>query len=246
MTQTLSVLVVDDESLARIRLHDMLNDLGITQVDEASNGHLALEVIQSKQPDLVFLDIEMPGMSGLTTAQQITQLTHKPMVVFCTAYDEHALEAFGVDAIDYLLKPIQSKRLERAISKAQILKQANEVETLKDRLPGHDRHINIRRQSDLHLVSIADVLYCQAKDKYVEVVHVDGSDLIEESLVSLEQTFDGLLMRIHRNCLVNPTRLISIQRDPSGSHLASLTDYPDTLKVSRRFYSAVKDYLKQR
>lgn len=246
MTQPLRALVVDDEALARARLRDMLEDAGITVLDEASNGHLALELTNTHQPDLVFLDIEMPGLNGLDTAKQISQKPSSPMIVFCTAYDEHALDAFGVDAIDYLLKPIQSKRLERAISKAKKLKQANEVETLKDRLPGHDRHINIRRQSDLHLVSIADVLYCQAKDKYVEVVHVDGSDLIEESLVSLEQTFDGLLMRIHRNCLVNPTRLISIQRDPSGSHLASLTDYPDTLKVSRRFYSAVKDYLKQR
>lgn len=246
MTQPIRALVVDDEALARSRLHDMLEDLGIVVVGDASNGHLALELIHTHQPDLVFLDIEMPGMNGLDTAQQINQQTQAPMIVFCTAYDEHALDAFGVDAIDYLLKPIQTKRLAHAIDKAKKLKQAGEVESLKNRLPGHDRHISIRRQSNLHLVSIADVLYCQAKDKYVEVVHLGGTDLIEESLVSLEQTFGDLLMRIHRNCLVNPTRLVSIQREPGGSHTASLTDCADGLKVSRRFYATVKSHLKQR
>ena len=238
----MKVLIVDDEPLARERLGALLRDCdGVSVAGEAGDGRAALETAARLQPDVVLLDIRMPLMDGLETARHLSVLEHPPAVVFCTAYDEHALAAFDAGAVDYLVKPVRLDRLRGALERARRFGAA-EFEQLRS-APGASQqrgHLCARVRGNLVLVPVADILYLLAEDKYVVVHHAKGEVLIEEALKSLEEEFTDRFVRIHRNCLVARDRLTGLTRSAEGTIYAQLEGSTATLEVSRRNLPALR------
>ena len=238
----MKVLLVDDEPLARERLRGLLAGLpGVQLVGEASNGREAFEQAVAKRPDTVLLDIAMPVLDGLEAARYLQALEPPPAVVFCTAYDEHALAAFEARAVDYLVKPIRRERLLQALERASRL-SGERVAGLSQALGGEERrsHLCARLRGSLRLIPVEDVRYLQAEEKYTVVHHGRGEDLIEESLKSLEKEFGEQFLRIHRNCLVARDALQELRRDADGRVHAVLRDGATALEVSRRCLPALR------
>lgn len=236
----MKVVVADDEPLARERLRALLAELaGVEVVGEAANGNDALQVCAQTQPDLVLLDIAMPGIDGLEVARHLARFEPRPAVVFCTAYDAHALSAFEAAAIDYLMKPVRAERLSAALERARtfIAGRANAAPAAATQ---PRRALCARLRGSLRLVPVEDILYLQAEEKYVVVHHLRGEDLIEESLRSLEDEFSGRFIRIHRNCLIARDRLQEVRRTPAGLVQAVLRDVPQPLEISRRCVAGLK------
>ena len=239
----MKALVVDDEPLARERLAALLADVdGVEVAGEAANGLEALETAVRLKPDLVLLDIRMPVMDGLEAARHLAALESPPAVIFCTAYEEHALAAFEANAVDYLVKPIRIERLRAAIGKAQRLGPATvrRIESAAD--PARKRsHLCARVRGSLVLVPVADIDYLLAEDKYVVVHHARGEVLIEEPLTALEEEFGDRFVRIHRNCLVALAKLAGLERAADGRVLARIAGATlSTLEVSRRNLPALR------
>ena len=238
-------LVVDDESLARQRLTRLLEDMGEWKVcGEAANGEQALQQVQQLRPDLVLMDIRMPGMDGIEAARHIVQLENPPALVFATAYGDHALEAFETQAVDYLLKPIHPQRLKQALDKARRLSGV-ELEKLQKSQAGSGRtHLCARKLGNLELVPIDEVVYLQADSKYVTVCSATQQILIEESLKSLEQEFAGYLIRIHRNALVAVRAIRGLEKNVEGHCCVLLEGINERLEVSRRLLPDVRKRIK--
>lgn len=243
------ILIVDDEPPARDRLRQLLEDTGIHEVvGEAGNGHEALELAASANPDVVLLDIRMPGMDGIETAHHLNSADTPPAVVFTTAYDEYAIDAFEANAIGYVLKPVRRERLEQALAQAARLTR----EVLGDigqqaGVSGERKHICARLHDELKLIPVIDVIYFVADQKYVSVVHKDGRDLIEDSLKSLESEFSDRLVRIHRSAIVAVNAIDTLKKEEDGRTRVILRDCDtdDDLIVSRRHVANVKRRLKQ-
>ncbi len=238
-------LVVDDESLARLRLTRLLEDMGEWKVcGEAANGKQALQQVQQLRPDLVLMDIRMPGMDGLEAARHIVQLENPPALVFATAYGDHALEAFEAQAVDYLLKPIHPQRLRQALDKARRLSSA-QLEQLKNSQAGSRRtHLCARKRGNLELIPIEEVIYLQADNKYVTVCSATQQILMEESLKSLEQEFAGYFIRIHRNALVAVRAIRGLEKTAEGHSCVLLEGVDERLEVSRRLLPDVRKRIK--
>ena len=234
-------LIVDDEPLARERLAALLAEIdGVELAGEAGNGLEALEAAARVAPELVLLDIRMPVMDGLEAARHLEALEAPPAVIFCTAYEDHALAAFEANAVDYLVKPIRVERLRAAIGKAQRLGPAV-VRKIESAEPGRRRsHLCARVRGSLVLVAIADIDYLLAEDKYVVVHHAKGEVLIEEPLTALEEEFAERFVRIHRNCLVALSKLAGLDRTPDGRVLARIAGVAAPLEVSRRNLPALR------
>ena len=243
MTMAMRVLVADDEPLARERLRALLADIdGVEVVAEAADGHEALHACAEHRPDLVLLDIAMPGIDGLEAARHLAAFEPRPAVVFCTAYDAHALSAFEAEAIDYLVKPVRPERLAAAIERVRTFAAGRGVNPAA---PTQRRtHLCARLRGSLRLIPIEDVHYLQAEEKYVVVHHARGEDLIEESLKSLEEEFAERFVRIHRNCLVARHEIVELKRSPDGHVQAVLRHGKTPLEVSRRCVAGLRDTLK--
>jgi len=240
------IVIVDDEAPARERLKRLLGDIGTFEVvGEGSSGEAAIDVCAQTRPDVVLLDIRMPGMDGVTAARHLTTLDTPPAVIFATAYDEYAIEAFDAQAIGYLLKPVRRERLERVLEHAARL-TAPELVKLAEaaRQPTRRAHICVRQRDELVLVPIEDILYFRADQKYVTVRHVNGEDLIDESLKSLEEEFEPDFARIHRSTLAALGHMKSIERDNDGAQYVLLRGDGERLPVSRRFASKLKRRLR--
>ena len=240
---SLRVLIVDDEPPARELLRSMLKEIeGFEVAAEAENGRRALEIYDSLQPDIVLLDVRMPGIDGLEVARQLATLPEPPAVIFITAFDEYAMQAFESEAIAYLLKPIRAEKLRAALAKAGRLSrpQLQQVATAARENPRRS-HIGVRGRDGLKLIPIEEVLCFQADQKYTTVKHKNGEDLIEDSLKTLEEEFDASFVRIHRNALVNTRYLERIARDASGQHFVHLSGLAEALEVSRRMAGDLKD-----
>ena len=242
----MKVLIVDDERPARERLKRLLKSLPQYEyAGEAENGEQALEQFQQSHPEIVLLDIRMPGMDGLETARHLLQLEHPPAVIFTTAFSDHALEAFETHAIDYLLKPVKLERLNEALdacarpNRAQMQDQLAEIDDARQR-----RHICARVRGNLMLIALEDIYYFQAEQKYITVRHSNGELLIEEPLKSLEQEFSEDFHRIHRNALVRIDKVAGM-RNESGSHRLFFHNIDDQLEVSRRHLSGVRNMLRK-
>jgi two-component system response regulator AlgR len=241
----MKVVIADDEPLARERLRSLLGEhAGIEIVAEAENGLTALQACAEFRPDLVLLDIAMPGVDGLEAARHLTAFEPRPAVVFCTAYDEHALSAFDAAAIDYLMKPVRAERLAAALERARTFIAGRETQA--PAAPGkHPRtHLCARLRGSLRLIPIEDVHYLQAEEKYVVVHHARGEDLIEESLKSLEEEFGDRFVRIHRNCLVARHEIVELKRAPDGHVQAVLRHGEHPLEVSRRCVAHLRETVK--
>jgi len=242
----MKVLIVDDEKLARDRLARMVNDLAEHEVvAQAANGQEAIDLAVVSEADIVLMDIRMPGLDGIQAARHLAQMEHPPAVIFTTAFADHALEAFETHAVDYLLKPVKKERLQTALAAAQKptraqVDQTNEVlSTLESR-----QHICARVRGNLELVKIEDIYYFQADHKYVTVRHRKGQMLIEESLKSLENEFEGIFVRIHRNALVNRTYIAGMRNQDDGHHLL-IKELDETLEISRRHLSPIRKIIKK-
>jgi two-component system response regulator AlgR len=232
----MKVLIVDDEPLARRRLATLLAGVdGVEVAGEAADGAQALAAVDRHDPDLVLLDIRMPGIDGLEVARRLALRDDPPMVVFCTAYDQHALAAFDAEAVDYLLKPVRRERLLAALERVRRFNGELAPEDPVARGKSRQRsHICARVRGEMKLVPISAILYFLADAKYVEV-HFDGGEvLIEDSLVSLEEEFGDRFVRVHRNCLVSRERIEGLARNTDGETIVRLRDCPVTLEVSRR------------
>lgn len=244
----MKILIADDEAPARERLRAMLAEISAADlVVEARDGREALELAESEQVDTVLLDIAMPALDGLEAARHLAAFLEPPAVIFCTAHDDRALEAFEASAVDYLVKPVRRERLVAALERARKLTGAR-VRTLHENLPQSARrrsHICARVRGSLKLVPLSDVVHFLAEDKYVVVHHVGGELLIEESLKSLEEEFGEQFARIHRNCLVAVERIVGLRRAADGRALAEVRGATEPLEVSRRNLPALRHLVKQ-
>lgn len=241
----MKILIVDDEKPARDRLNRMIESLPNCEVvAQAGNGKEALTMATSTEPDIVLMDIRMPGMDGIQAARHISNMAQPPAVIFTTAYADHALEAFETHAVDYLLKPVKKERLQAAIeaatkpNKAQSLKTNQQLGDIEPR-----QHICARVRGSLVLVLIDDIYYFNADQKYVTVRHTGGEVLIEDALKALEVEFGDRFYRIHRNALISLSRVNGLRAENDG-HQVSFHGIDNTLEVSRRHLSGVRKIIK--
>ena len=236
------VMIVDDEAPARQRMEHMVAELPDCEVcGEADNGQAAIECAASAQPDVVLMDIRMPGMDGLEAARHLQALAQPPAIIFTTAYNDYALQAFDTHAVDYLLKPVRQERLldalqhARRLTRAQVasLDAAQEVSVARDRICASVR-------GGLQLITVSEIRYFQADQKYVTVRSADGSVLIEETLKALEDEFGDAFVRIHRNALVARHYIVGLDKDDSGHLHVCLAGVDEKLEVSRRHSAQIR------
>ena len=241
------VLIVDDELPARVRLRELLNRLPDHEFcGEAGTGADALRLAQRLSPDVVLLDIQMPGLNGLDIARQLAETEQPPAVVFTTAHSDYALEAFDAQAIAYLLKPVRLERLEQVLTSASRVNRA-QLSRLAAEQPveGGRAHIRARIGQRLELIPLADVFYFQADQKYVTVRHRHGEVLIEESLKTLEQELGTRVVRVHRNALAVAVHIAGLEKSVDGGVALVFHDIPDRVEVSRRHLPAIRQFLKE-
>ncbi len=252
------ILIVDDEAPARVRLANLLSDIAEdcphVLVGEAAGAQAALQAMAALQPDIVLLDVQMPGMSGLELAAQLAQkAVRAPVVIFITAYESFAVQAFEVQAVDYLLKPVRATRLAEAIGRAVRTLQVQGTSTL----PACRSSFSVQARERMLLVPVAEVLYLKAESKYLTLRTASQSYLIEESLSSLEQELAATFVRVHRNALVARAAIAGVER-VSTAHMTEAQDgeraaenwqvivryLDERLPVSRRQWPIIKALLK--
>ena len=249
---TVRVVIVDDEPLARLRLKRLLEPHAAIEIaGEAADGETACRVIDELAPDLVFLDVQMPGLSGFDV---LARLQTRPRVIFITAHDEFAVRAFEEQAVDYLLKPVEPERLERALARvtgadaaaARVEEErlARLIEAVGRRSAG-PRRIAVRRGPKVILVEPASILFCRAEDKYTVLYTADGEHILDRTIEDLEQTLDpSNFLRIHRSVIVNLGAVSDLTAVEGGRFVVSLKDQPGTkLHASRAGAKLLRDRL---
>lgn len=230
------VLVVDDEPLARARMAALLGECaGVEVVGSVGDGESALAALDELQPDALLLDINMPGTDGVALAQRLAGRA-RPQVIFCTAYEAHALKAFELGAVDYLLKPVRLDRLRDALQRAQ--------RRLADAPREPAAYLRGRLRGEQVRIALDEVICLLADEKYVVVQHRRGELLIEDSLRQLEEAYPDQLIRLHRNCLVPPPRLLGLKTLADGRVLARLDGTDHAPEISRRNLPAVRKLLR--
>jgi two-component system response regulator AlgR len=237
-----TVLIVDDEAPARSRLRQLVGELPpYTVIGEAAHGEEALALCGQLEPDVVLLDIRMPGLDGLAVADHLAGFEHRPAVVFTTAYDEYAVQAFEARAVGYLLKPVRRERLQRALEHAARIGRAQ-----LRQLPGAGprTQLCVPRGRGLTLLPIGEVACFRADQKYVTVLHAGGEALLAEALKDLETEFGDRFVRIHRNALVALAWIEAMEQRPDGLWQLRLKGPHGVLPVSRRHLAAVKQRLR--
>lgn len=238
---TLRTLIVDDEPPARERLHSLLAEVGEVEVaGVAATGEQALRLAAERSPDVVLLDVRMPGMDGIETAHHLNVLDTPPAVIFTTAYDEYAINAFDVQAVGYLLKPVRKEKLVAALAQAARLTRP-QLQQLAARGPRRRTHIAARNREGIRLIALEDVLFFFADQKYTTVRHTCGEELIEDSLRTLEAELGERFVRIHRNALVNVRHLERIERNAEGQYCVRVRGCAEALGVSRRMAGELRE-----
>ncbi|GAA6134593.1 LytTR family DNA-binding domain-containing protein [Oceaniserpentilla sp. 4NH20-0058] len=238
----MKILIVDDEDLARSRLARFIEKAQLGEViASVSNGVQAIEAVEKYLPDVVLLDIQMPVMDGLEAARHISQIETPPAIIFCTAYDEYALEAFNVQAGGYLLKPVRQDDLVTVFSK---LKKINKVQAVALNTSERRTHISAKTHQGLQLIPIEHILLFKAEQKYISVIHKDGELLIDEPLKDLEEEFADDFIRVHRNSLVRKTAISGFEKNDDASFSLRLTGYDELVPISRRHVAPVRKLVK--
>ena len=249
--EPLKILVVDDEPLARARLRELLVDIAIqfpsTVVGEAGNGVAALEFLRDHPVDVVLADIRMPCMDGIELAGHLGAFPAPPAVIFTTAYDNYAVQAFDLNAVDYLLKPVRAQRLLVALQKVQTAQPADPelLASVGRAVRGGGRtHLSCLERGRLLLLPVAEVLYFKADLKYVAARTVDREYLLDEALTHLESEYAERFIRLHRAVLVARMALAGFEKaagdDAEAYGWALLRGVPDKLPVSRRQWAPAK------
>jgi two-component system, LytTR family, response regulator len=240
----LRAMIIDDEELARKRLQKMLRvyEKDLEVVGEAVNGQDAVEKIESLLPDLIFLDVQMPGFDGF---EVVRRLRHKPLIFFTTAYDEYALKAFEENSVDYLLKPVEQERLDKAIEKLRRLRHSSQplaidhLERLLSRLASPPlQRLQVKMGDRIVLIDVGDVFYFEAKDKYTFLHTSDQEHLIETTLTELEEKLDkSHFVRIHRSTIVNLKHVREMVKWFGGKYKVRMKDKAQTELVVSRGYA---------
>jgi two-component system response regulator AlgR len=238
----LKVLIVDDEPPARERLRSLLTEIGDAEIiGEAGTGTEALSQAAALSPDVVLLDVRMPGMDGIEAARHLSTLEEPPAVIFTTAYDQYAVNAFETQAVGYLLKPIRKEKLAAALMQAGRLTRP-QLQRLAAAAKAERRtHIAARHREGLRLIPVEEVQYFLAEQKYTTVRHLRGEDLIEDSLRALEEELAADFVRIHRNALVAVRHLDRIERNADGQYFVRLRGSEALLAVSRRMAGELRE-----
>ena len=230
------ILIADDEPLARTRLAALLHDCdGAEVVASVVDGEAVLAACATLHPDLLLLDIAMPGLDGIGVARRLAALADPPQLVFCTAYEQHALAAYELRAADYLLKPVRVERLREALARAQVLRRR--VLPASATLLAQIHGAPVR-------IPLAEVLYLSADDKYVTVHREAGDVLTEQSLKGIEESFPNRFVRVHRGCLIPVERLLGLRRDADGTVRALIAGSDANPEISRRNLAAVRKLLR--
>jgi two-component system, LytTR family, response regulator AlgR len=244
----MDVLIVDDELLARQRLVRMVEKMeGFSVAAEAEGAEEAMAAIAAHDPDIVLLDIQMPGRDGLSLARDIAALEDPPAIIFCTAYDQYALDAFGTNAVGYLLKPVKAEQLLQVLEKATKLNKIQRVAAQQHPVSKKENqrsHISAKTRRGVELIPLDDVRYFLADHKYVTVFHRHGEHLLDETLKELEEEFAGRFVRIHRNSLVSIKHIEALERTSQGQYQVRLADTEMRPVISRRHVSDLKELLK--
>ncbi|MDX1678495.1 LytTR family DNA-binding domain-containing protein [Arsukibacterium sp.] len=236
----MKVLIVDDEPLARARLRRLLSaEPGFSCVGEASNSQQALQLFLQLQPDVLLLDIAMPGGDGLQLAAALAREAVPPAVIFVTAHPQHALDAYQVCPTDYILKPVSAQRLSAALARL-----GNRTRAHLERVQQQDEVISYQLGSATRQINLSKVLYFSADSKYVKMVFNGGEALLEQSLSQLQQRYPEQLIRIHRATLINKAYFSALRSGTDGKHYVELTGVDTRLEVSRRALSQLKQALK--
>jgi two-component system, LytTR family, response regulator AlgR len=235
------VLIVDDELLARERLRSLLVELQADVIGEAFSGEQAVQRTAELSPDVVLLDVRMPGIDGIEAARHMNVLEQPPAIIFTTAYDEYAVKAFEAQAVGYLLKPIRKEKLSAALAHAQRLTRPQVQKLPAANQAAARTHIAARLREGVRLIPIEEVQYFFADQKYTTVRHLKGEDLIEDSLRALEDEFSSAFVRVHRNTLVSVRYLERIERNGDGQYFVRLRGCEAPLQVSRRMASELRE-----
>ncbi|HKJ16412.1 MAG TPA: LytTR family DNA-binding domain-containing protein [Xanthomonadales bacterium] len=238
----LNILIIDDEKPARDRLRRMLSNIPGCQVcGEAGDGISAFEEIQALGPDVLLLDISMPGIDGMTLAERLrnsNEVNPVPAIIFCTAFEDQALRALDNQALDYLVKPVRSARLEQAVDKARHFllgaRQKEETDFLRSTVGGK-----------VSLIPVRGVICLLSEDKYTTVVYEEGHTVIDDSLTELERRYDSYFLRVHRNALISKHHVRGLERTADGQALAILAGTDRRPIVSRRNLSALRTLLNE-
>jgi two-component system, LytTR family, response regulator AlgR len=241
----LKVFISDDEQPARERLRTLLEDIAAELptkvVGEARNGVEAIELLPPSGAQVLLLDIQMPGMGGLEVARHLARLAAPPRIIFITAHDRHAVEAFELNALDYLLKPVRAERLAAALKKATVPDNAR----LEKAAEAPREYLSLAERNRIVLLPVRDILFLRAEEKYVTVRTRSREHLVEEPLIALEKEFAARFIRIHRNCLVARAAIRGFERAPGeegeAHWLVVLDGLEERLPVSRRQWPAVRD-----
>ncbi|MBE0484663.1 LytTR family DNA-binding domain-containing protein [Marinobacter sp.] len=239
------ILIADDEPLARQRIQRLLDALpDYTVCGEAVDGNDTLRKVAELEPDILLLDIRMPGMDGMAAAEQLSQLNNPPAVIFCTAYDHHAIKAFEVRAVAYLLKPVRREALTDALARAGKVNRV-QLQALTQSADAGTEQLAVRTYRGTELIDLADVRYCEADQKYVTLHHSRGETVCDYTLKELEQAYPGQLLRIHRHTLVGVRFIQALRRNTDGQNQLILNDSSTSLLVSRRHASHVRQWLQE-
>jgi len=240
----MDILICDDEPLAVERLSRLVSQLGHQVIATAQHGQEALDLVQRYEPDVVLLDIQMPEMDGLTCAQSLAHFNPTPAIIFCTAYDDHALQAIQSQAKGYLLKPIAKNELEAVLENVIKLTQAQlthleQKELMEDK--AQRQQIAAKTYRGLELIPVENIYYFLADQKYVTVRHKNGSVLIDETLKDLETEFADRFIRIHRNALISLDYLDGLEMVASGQYQVRCRELDERLAVSRRHLPLLRE-----
>ncbi|MES2675762.1 MAG: LytTR family DNA-binding domain-containing protein [Pseudomonadota bacterium] len=240
---TTTAIIADDEQVLRAYLKRLLAivwpELHI--VAEAENGLQALEFVNQYRPDIIFLDIKMPGLNGLEVAAKLQGLCH---IVFSTAYDDYAIDAFETEVVDYLIKPVTEERLIKTTKRIQ-----QKLELLPDNIVNMLRLLQTQSSNqswlkwvrasvkdEVHLIAVGDIIYFKSDDKYTSVITQEREYIIRTTLKDLEQQLDPeMFWRVHRSCLVHVAKIESSKKDDSGNMILHLHGCKDEVSVSRNF-----------
>jgi DNA-binding LytR/AlgR family response regulator len=246
VTNVTTAIIADDEAILRESLRRGLSKAWpeLVILGEAQNGREALDLIERQRPDVAFLDIRMPGITGMEVAERVAGACR---IVFVTAYDAYALEAFENAAVDYLLKPVSRERLEKTVLRLKEGLQAREsvsIETLRrvmaqissDEGPRRLRYVRVQQVDSVRLIPVDEVIYFKAQDKYTQVITCEGESLIRKPIKELAAELDPeRFWQIHRGTIVNVRCIDRVSRSLTGKGVVRLKGRSETLTVSNRY-----------
>ncbi|TGN38042.1 LytR/AlgR family response regulator transcription factor [Marinobacter confluentis] len=244
-TDSRSVMIADDEPLARERIRRLVEALpGYHVCGEAADGNQVLTQIAELSPDLLLLDIRMPGMDGMEVAERMARLAAPPALIFCTAYDHYAMQAFDVHAIAYLLKPVRREALADALNRAGRVNRV-QLQSLNQLGDQNGEQLAVRTHRGTELIDLSAIVHCEADHKYVTLHHTGGETVTDYTLKELENTYPRHFLRIHRQSLVGTRYIRGLIRQRDGQHAVELSGGNRQLPVSRRHTSQVRQWLEE-